>query len=62
MGKGGYCSTDHYLQGEPLSVPWEKQIKNKIVTLSAKTSVMLEVHKAGFGREGHIIRNTEDVV
>ena len=29
--------------------------KHNIVTLSAKTSLMIEVHKAGFCREGHII-------
>ena len=29
--------------------------KHIIVTLSAKTSLMLEEHKAGFRKEGHIL-------
>ena len=31
----------------------EGQLEMKIVTLSAKTSLMLEGDKAGFRREGH---------
>ena len=42
------------IRGKGLGLRVNAHLYNNFVTLSAKTSLMLEVHKAGFRREGYI--------
>ena len=44
----------YYMYFEPIGYIFVVKQMNKYVTLSAKTSRMLEEHMAGFRREGHI--------